>query len=284
MNDKINNNLRIFLFFIFIPLIIHLLTGCAPKVPPKHITTKDWNEATHQVVREYTPLSNQELKPYFKKAKVAYPPRKIALLTFKKEEKMELWGQDRRRSWHYIRTFPLKASSGTSGPKLKYHDGQIPEGIYNITMLNPFSSWQLSMLVNYPNHFDKLHAEDDGRTDLGGDIYIHGKELSVGCLAIGDEAISELFVLAANVGKQNIEVIIAPNDLRKDKPVTDLKHQPDWVPQLYSQITQALKPFGQDLEKDHVAENLKDEEGIPISHIPSIGWWTKNTYLKALKP
>lgn len=258
---------------LFIPFIIFALVSCAPKVPPKHITTKDWNEATHQVVKEYTPLSNQELKPYFKKAKVAYPPKKIALLTFKKEEKMELWSKDlKHRDWQYIRTFPLKASSGTSGPKLKYHDGQIPEGIYNITMLNPFSSWQLSMLVNYPNHFDKLHAEDDGRTDLGGDIYIHGKELSVGCLAIGDEAISELFVLAANVGTQNIQVIIAPNDLRKDEPVTDLKHQPKWVPQLYNQIQTALKPFGQDLDKDHHPENTEEASKSNVSQIPPIVW------------
>jgi hypothetical protein len=37
----------------------------------------------------------------------------------------------------------------------------------------------------------------DGRKNLGSNIMIHGKNCSVGCLAMGDEAAEELFVLAA---------------------------------------------------------------------------------------
>lgn len=237
---------------LFLMSIFSILTGCASTVPPKHITTTDWNEATHQVVNQYSPATDRELTPDFAKAKISYPPKQVALLTFKKEEKMELWAKDEKRpSWTYIKTYPLKASSGTSGPKLKYHDGQIPEGVYKVVMLNPFSSWQLSMLINYPNDFDKQHAQTDGRNDLGGDIYIHGKELSVGCLAIGDKAIDQLFVLAARVGPKNIKVIIAPNDLRKAKPITNLKAQPKWVPELYATLEKELTPFRED-ELDNI--------------------------------
>lgn len=231
----------------FLSAISFALSSCATGVPPKHITTTDWNKATQQVVHQYSRTTDETLKPYFEKANLAYPPNEMALLTFKKEREMELWAKDKNHDeWHYVRTYPLTAYSGKSGPKLKYHDGQIPEGEYNIVLLNPFSAWQLSMRINYPNEFDKEHAVEDGRTDLGGDIYIHGRELSVGCLAIGDQAIDELFVLAARVGPQHIKVIIAPNDLREKEPVTNLKKQPEWVPELYAKLTKALKPFDKD--------------------------------------
>jgi hypothetical protein len=37
---------------------------------------------------------------------------------------------------------------------------------------------------------------------------IHGKDGSVGCLAMGDPAIEELFVLADRVGIANVEVVL----------------------------------------------------------------------------
>lgn len=230
------------------------MTACTNYVPQKHITSTDWNEATHQVVKQYSPTTDHALQPYFQKAKVSYPPKKIALVTLKQEKKMELWATDYNDNahWQYVRDYNLTAFSGNSGPKLKYHDGQIPEGVYNITMLNPFSSWQLSMMINYPNEFDKHQAEIDGRNDLGGDIYIHGKDLSVGCLAVGDKAIDELFVLAARVGTPNIKVIILPNDIRNNEPVTDLAHQPQWVSDLYSHLKEELVCFNHSPKNDEV--------------------------------
>ncbi len=232
-----------------ISLLGFFLVSCTNTVPPKHITTTDWNQATKQVVKQYAPDSDKGLQPLFAEKGVHYPPKQVTLLTFKKERKMELWARSQpNEGWTYIKTYDLTAFSGKAGPKLKYNDGQIPEGVYNIVMLNPFSSWQLSMLINYPNQFDKEHAKQDGRdmTNLGGDIYIHGKDLSVGCLAIGDQSIDELFVLIARIGSQNARVIISPNDLRKRKPITNLKRQPTWVPELYAQLKQELKPFNAD--------------------------------------
>src|SRR5207244_10607204 len=108
--------------------------------------------------------------------------------------------------------------------------------------LNPASSYHLSMKVSYPNAFDRAQAARDGRTRLGGDIFIHGKNVSIGCIALGDPAIEELFTLAADAGPQRIRVIIAPNDLhvagaamRDDAPL--------WVAQLYRSIAAALAEF-----------------------------------------
>lgn len=230
------NYLILFLFSL-------LIISCS-EVPPKKITTTDWNKATHQVVKQYSSSVDHSLQPTFKKAKVDYPPQDVALLAFKDERKMELWAKDRYcKDWKHIKDYNLTATSGKLGPKLKYHDDQIPEGIYHLVMLNPFSALQLSMRINYPNEFDQIHGAIDGRKDLGGDIFIHGHNLSVGCIAIGDAAINELFVLAARTGTQNVKVIIAPNDLRINDPVTDLSGLPEWVPDLYEQIDEELEDF-----------------------------------------
>src|SRR3990167_7188215 len=121
---------RSFLTFI----ISFFLIGCATTShPPKHITTTDWNEATKQVVKEYTPVADQSLKPEFKKKHLHYPPKQVTLITLKKERKMELWARDQSKNdWQYVKSYDLTAFSGKAGPKLKYHDGQIPEGMYNI--------------------------------------------------------------------------------------------------------------------------------------------------------
>ena len=184
-----------------------------------------------------------QIKGFFDKAGITYPPKNIALLAFKRERQIQLWAKDDLHSWRYIHTYPLTAFSGRLGPKLKEHDLQIPEGVYRLTTFNPFSSMHLSLMINYPNHFDQLQASKDGRKKLGGDIFLHGKSLSVGCLAVGDKAIDQLFLLVRRVGLNHVQMIIAPNDLRREKPATSTFAQPRWLPELYQQISQELSRF-----------------------------------------
>ena len=80
-------------------------------------------------------------------------------------------------------------------------------------------------------------------TKPGGDIFVHGGTLSIGCLAIGDRAIEELFVIVHRVGPPNVKVTIAPNDVRKVNPVTDPSSVPAWVPGLYQRIQEQLQAF-----------------------------------------
>jgi hypothetical protein len=70
-----------------------------------------------------------------------------------------------------------------------------------------------------------------GRTNLGSDIFVHGKAISVGCLAMGDEAIEELFVLTSDVGRENVRVVIAPSDPRTHE--LSVPSSPVWVADLY---------------------------------------------------
>ncbi len=211
--------------------------GMSPKL--------NWEQAIDHAIVKYGLKQEPALKKMFQIAGVHYPPQEIALLAFKQEHYVELWAKNTDGSWHTIHHYPLTAYSGRLGPKLKEHDKQIPEGIYRLTMLNPFSSMHLSMMINYPNHFDRVQAIKDGRSRLGGDIFVHGKSMSVGCLAIGDKAIEQLFLLTRRVGIHHVQVIISPNDIRHAKPATNRFAQPIWLPELYRQIAQALHQFPQ---------------------------------------
>lgn len=225
-------------YLIFVLLLIQQLPiyAMAPKVQLS-------KAIDHAVTRYGIPVEPQ-LKSYFTQAGVQYPPKKITLLAFKKERNIQLWARsDDESRWQYIHTYPLTAFSGRLGPKLKEHDLQIPEGIYQLTSFNPYSAHHLSMMINYPNGFDRLKASIDGRKKLGGNIFLHGKASSVGCLAVGNKAIDQLFVLVRRVGLNNVKVIIAPNDMRLEKPATGNFAQPHWLPELYRNITSALKEF-----------------------------------------
>ena len=223
------------LIAISLLLNVLLVYGMAPKL--------NWDNAIDNAINRYGLQTEPPLIKMFAKANVTYPPQEIALLAFKKEQHIQLWAKNENTTWRYIHTYPLTAFSGRLGPKLKEHDRQIPEGIYRLTMFNPFSSMHLSMMINYPNNFDRLQASKDGRRALGDNIFLHGKSLSVGCLAVGNKAIDQLFLLSHRVGLNHVQVIIAPNDLRRDKPATNTFAQPRWLPELYKKIGQALRRF-----------------------------------------
>ena len=198
---------------------------------------------TADVVANCGPIVDARLLPSFHAAGVQMPPRKITLVGLKEEKVLELWAEDNGRL-ALIKTYKIQAASGGSGPKLRKGDRQVPEGMYRVETLNPNSSYHLSIRLNYPNEVDRHYARAEGRTNPGGDIYIHGKAVSIGCLAMGDDAIEELFVLASRVGIKNISVIVAPRDLRL-KPAKIEPGQPDWVSKLYADIQSELQKYSQ---------------------------------------
>jgi len=202
-----------------------------------------WSVA--DILQTYGTHVKGKLDYSFTKAKVSYPPREVTFIALKQEKKLELWARD-SGEFRLIRDYYILAASGEAGPKLRQGDRQVPEGIYRITELNPNSHYHLSMKINYPNEFDLFHAGEEGRTDLGSDIFIHGKDASIGCLAMGDEAIMELFVLTALVGAENVKVVIAPHDPRTYPLDSDSEEFPVWTSELYSIISHeigALSPM-----------------------------------------
>jgi len=206
------------------------------------------------ILQDYSAYTSRKLNPYFAKANVAYPPREVTFIALKQEKKLELWAKG-TGEFRFIRDYDIKAASGVAGPKLRQGDKQVPEGIYRIEGLNPNSHYHLSMKINYPNEFDLFHAEQEGRTAPGSDIFIHGKAASIGCLAMGDEAIEELFVLTAQVGAENVKVVIAPHDPRAYPLETDSKTLPQWTPALYSLISREIKALSPGIKSTKAGNN-----------------------------
>lgn len=168
-------------------------------------------------------------------------PEEISILAFKEERILEVYVKVNQK-WSLLKSYEYTNFSGELGPKLKEGDKQIPEGIYNIEYLNPNSLYYLSLKVSYPNEFDKAKAKIEGRDKLGGDIFIHGKDLTIGCIPLGDDAIEEIFFLATQVRNNDIKVIISPKDFRKNKsfPIIDFI---TWENELYSMIEKELEEF-----------------------------------------
>jgi len=127
---------------------------------------------------------------------------------FKKEGELELWLKVNGR-YSLYRTFPICKWSGRLGPKVKEADYQSPEGFYSVSarQLNPHSNYHLAFNVGYPNAFDR----QNGHT--GGLVMVHGACKSVGCFAMTDKGIEEIygFVAAAlSAGQREVPVHIFP--------------------------------------------------------------------------
>jgi murein L,D-transpeptidase YafK len=144
-----------------------------------------------------------------------YPPKTLFIRAFKQERELEIWAGARKL--RLIKTYPILAASGVLGPKLQRGDRQVPEGWYHINRFNPRSRFHLSLGINYPNDADRIRSA--GR-DPGDDIFIHGSNKSIGCLAMGDLAIEEIYGLACDM-KSRIQVLILPSREIKAKTILD---------------------------------------------------------------
>lgn len=192
------------------------------------------------VMNQLAPKVELQWREACKKVRVSYPPHELALIGMKAEKTLSVYARDANAEFKQLKAYPVLAASGVAGPKLRQGNLQVPEGVYKISGLNPNSRFHLSMKVDYPNAFDRAQAERDGRSNLGGDIFIHGGAQSIGCLAIGDPAIEELFVLVARTGRERVRVAIAPHEPERQRFRTAPTASIAWGRELHRQILDAL--------------------------------------------
>lgn len=205
-------------------------------------------KSVEQRLEEFGAGARARLHTAFDRAGLSYPPLRAYFVANKSEAQLELYGCGPDESWRRIESYPIRAASGELGPKLREGDRQVPEGLYAIESLNPNSRFHVALRLNYPSPWDLLRAAEDGRTEPGSDIMIHGGSASVGCLAMGDEVAEELFTLAADIGIDQIHVLICPVDLRQWDLPPDYPTQPDWIEEHLSRIKSALEYLP---ERDH---------------------------------
>ncbi|HYO64762.1 MAG TPA: L,D-transpeptidase family protein, partial [Archangium sp.] len=132
-----------------------------------------------------------EVAKLFTRAGVSWPPEELYVRAFKQERELEVWAGAKGERLRKVKTFPFCAASGDVGPKRREGDEQVPEGFYTLDQFNPRSQFHLSMRVSYPNEADRRL----GGRPLGGAIYVHGNCMSIGCIALQDGPIEELYLM-----------------------------------------------------------------------------------------
>jgi murein L,D-transpeptidase YafK len=115
----------------------------------------------------------------------------VFIRVFKEERQLELWVRKDDGTYALFRTYPIVAMSGELGPKLAEGDNQAPEGFYHVppAAMKPDSTFHLAFNLGYPNAYDRAH----GRT--GSFLMVHGADVSVGCFAMTNEKIEEIYTL-----------------------------------------------------------------------------------------
>lgn len=169
----------------------------------------------------------------------------VFIRIIKEKRELELHvKEEEENSWHLLKTYPIAAMSGTLGPKQAEGDLQAPEGFYEVypSSLNPRSNHWLAFNVGYPNDYDRSL----GRT--GSYIMVHGGASSVGCFAITDPAIEEVYTMvhqALEAGQKYVPVQIYPFEMTPQRMQSeqDSPHHEFW---------QYLQP-GWQFTHDHAA-------------------------------
>jgi len=178
--------------------------------------TKSFKEQQLLNSRVKTAYSEKEntVKQYFKDINLEFNKFQLLIIAYKTEAIIEAWIKPSDKdTFILLKQFPICSSSGTIGPKRKQGDYQVPEGFYHIDRFNPYSNFYISLGVNYPNSSDKILGQ---KGNLGGDIFIHGSCVTIGCMPITDDLIKELYILAVeakNNGQKDIPVYIFPAKL-----------------------------------------------------------------------
>lgn len=135
----------------------------------------------------------------------------IMLIAYKHEAELDLYAKNKSDlTYQKIETYEICSSSGSLGPKRRQGDNQVPEGFYYIDRFNPTSNFYLSLGVSYPNKSDKIIST---ASNLGGDIFIHGSCVTIGCMPMTDDKIKEIYlysIFARQNGQSKIPVYIFP--------------------------------------------------------------------------
>ena len=168
----------------------------------------------------------------------------VFMRIFKQEQLLELWVEGDSGKFILFRSYPICAFSGEPGPKLRQGDKQAPEGFYRVgaSQFNPNSQFHLAFDLGYPNVYDLAH----GRT--GNFLMVHGDCVSVGCYAMGDAGIEEIYTLAAAAlenAQQAFEVHAFP--FRMDAERIDAERNSPWF-----DFWMELKPAFDIFEQTHV--------------------------------
>ena len=176
----------------------------------------------------------------------------IFLRIFKESDELELWVKS-GESFALYKTFPICKWSGALGPKLREGDNQAPEGFYAVSRqrMNPNSQCHLAFNLGFPNAYDQAQ----GRT--GSFLMVHGRCVSIGCYAMTDPGIEEIYLIAEEAltaGQLAFPVHAFPFRLTKEALASHANSP--WLA-----FWQDLKPGYDRFEATHVPPAIGVENG-----------------------
>ncbi|MBK6263744.1 L,D-transpeptidase family protein [Marivirga sp. S37H4] len=191
-----------------IAILIILGTSLSALVSPTDFLTE---QKRYQRVRTSIADKEQLISEKLLKNGLALDNLNILIIAYKEEDQLELYAKKKDElTYQKLITYDVCAKSGQAGPKRKQGDYQVPEGFYHVDRYNPASNFYLSLGINYPNLSDKRKSKAD---NLGGDIFIHGSCVTIGCLPMTTDKIKEIYLYAIharNNGQMKIPVYIFP--------------------------------------------------------------------------
>jgi murein L,D-transpeptidase YafK len=238
-------------------LLSLLLTGLSAFLPGDFKTA----QLKYSRVKSAYQDKEESVKALFTACKLDPAQSQLFIRAFKQEGILEVWARHPdQKGYQLIVTYPVCAASGMPGPKRYGGDGQVPEGFYYIDRFNPQSNFHLSLGINYPNESDRILGE---KNNLGGDIFIHGSCVTIGCLPLTDDKIKELYIMtveARSNGQNRIPVHIFPAKLN-DTNYSKLKQEYSTEP--------ALLTFWQQLKTGYA--HFEATRQIPIITVDAKG-------------
>ena len=190
------------------------------------------------------------------------PLSRIGIRVYKAERELEVWGASTPASpYRLIASYPIAAASGNLGPKRREGDGQVPEGFYKVDRFNPNSQFHLSLGLNYPNQSDRLLGD---KSHPGNDIFIHGSDVSIGCLAMTDPVIETVYGLAErakSAGQEDIPVHIFPCRMTRKNMAS-----------LYASSDAKLRKFWRTLQPGY--DRFRWSRRFPVPGVGNMGYYS----------
>ena len=191
----------------------HLLAGLATLAAMASTvpTPPSGENRAQAAAQRVSPALTEALQPHG--ASIGDP---VFIRIVKEQRLCELWIKARdRQNYTLFKNYEIAGMSGTLGPKKQEGDMQAPEGFYSTCtgLLNPRSNYHLSFNIGYPNAYDTAQGY------TGSFIMLHGKDVSIGCFAMTDPGIEEIYTLvtaALHAGQTSIPIQIYPFPMTED--------------------------------------------------------------------
>ena len=152
--------------------------------------------------------SSSSTTPVSKEYKQQLMGSPVYIQIFKEERTLDLYVK-MGEQYQLLDSYKICKYSGGLGPKQRQGDFKSPEGFYSVqrNQLKPDSRYYKAINIGFPNAYDRAHGYE------GKYLMIHGDCVSIGCYAMTNQGIDEIFQFVTGAlvfGQPSVQVSIYP--------------------------------------------------------------------------